>query len=287
MKTVCLYLSFATCMLLAACSGKESALEFSLDADKVRILTGGEAPTVSDEDVVPALESTLGAANLENISNYIVNYSVPRPVDETSEELVPMDCTADACPRYRYMNPEPVKDDLSSVSFSSGEYRGVAAYAGVTLVQGAVVTPDSNDPQASWKHSEYGGWLDHSAFFAQHSRHLDGEGMETVNYSLGYSFGYATGENPVALDATWTGVMVGVDGLRNGTRGLYIQGDATIGSHHDDMRWNGVPVVEGSFRSGVAGDSVQGTFYGPDQEEVGGVFERDSYVGSFGAKRHY
>ena len=312
MKAACLYPAFAACMLLAACSGKESALEFSVDADRVRILTGGEAPPVSDEDVVPTLENVLGAANLRNASNYIVNYSAPRPVEEAPPALVPMDCTEDACPRYRYVNPEPVTQDLSSLTFSSvdSEYRGVATHAGATLVQGAAVTPDPDDPKASWNHSEYGGWLDHSAFFGQHSLRLDGEsGMETLNYSLGYSFGYATGENPVAVDATWKGVMVGVDGLRDGTRGLFIQGDATIlvdgsvadmtadiaftnihdlttGGHRDDMIWSGVPVAEGSFRTGMAGDSVQGTFYGPDQEEVGGVFERDSYVGSFGARRH-
>ena len=34
------------------------------------------------------------------------------------------------------------------------------------------------------------------------------------------------------------------------------------------------------------GDSIQGQFYGADHQEIGGIFERDSIVGSFGVRRH-
>ena len=310
MKAVWFSPTLAASMLLAACADKESALEFHVDADTVQILTDGKPPSVSDADIVPTLENRVGAANVKTASNYIVNYSIPRPVDAATAVLVPMDCAEDACSRFRFLNQDPVTDDLSTISYSSGEYRGVATYAGVNLVEGSVDLPASGDSDASWKHSEYGGWLDHSVFFAQHSRQLDSEsGMEAYNLSLGYSLGYASDENPVDVEATWQGVMVGVDGLRDGTRSLFIQGDATIdvdgtvadmtadiaftnihdlatSGHRDDMIWNDVPVSEGSFDSGMAGDSVQGKFYGPEQEEVGGVFERDAYVGAFGASRH-
>ena len=35
----------------------------------------------------------------------------------------------------------------------------------------------------------------------------------------------------------------------------------------------------------LAASDIKATFYGPNHEEVGGVFERDNIVGAFGAKR--
>ena len=55
---------------------------------------------------------------------------------------------------------------------------------------------------------------------------------------------------------------------------------------HDDMNWTSVPVTNGHFTGGRDdGDSISGNFYGPNHEEVGGVFERRHIVGSFGASR--
>ena len=41
----------------------------------------------------------------------------------------------------------------------------------------------------------------------------------------------------------------------------------------------------GTFGSGLAGNRVQGGFYGPDHVESAGVFEQSDIVGAFGAKR--
>ena len=306
-----LFAAFAAFVLLSGCSvgGKGPPLEYYLEAEPVRTWTGGEAPAIADEDIVPTLENRLDTANRLVSGDYIVNYSEPVPVEALNPELevAPVLCAEDACTRYRVVNSEPTSDDVSAVSFSYGEYRGVATRAGVTLLQGAAVVHDPGE--AYWNHWEYGGWLEHSAFFAQYSRARDSSTrVEMAKTTSGYSFGYATGDDPVLGDATWKGVMVGVDGLRDGTRGLVIQGDATItvdgsaagmtadiaftnihdittGGHHVDMTWNGVPVSGGGFAGGTPGDSIVGTFYGPDQEEVGGAFERDLYVGAFGARR--
>ncbi len=53
----------------------------------------------------------------------------------------------------------------------------------------------------------------------------------------------------------------------------------------DDMTWSGIPLTDGGFATGTAGNSIQGQFYGPGHEEVGGVFERNQVIGAFGAKR--
>ena len=57
------------------------------------------------------------------------------------------------------------------------------------------------------------------------------------------------------------------------------------GRAHDDMAWRSIPLAEGGFAAGSAGDSIKGQFYGPNHEEVGGVFERNQVIGAFGAKR--
>lgn len=57
------------------------------------------------------------------------------------------------------------------------------------------------------------------------------------------------------------------------------------GAPRDDMTWSGIPLTNGGFATGSDADSIQGSFYGPDHGEVGGVFERDRIFGAFGAKR--
>ena len=52
-----------------------------------------------------------------------------------------------------------------------------------------------------------------------------------------------------------------------------------------DMRWTGIPVSGSSFRHGSGADRIEGSFYGPQAVEVGGIFERDQIIGAFGAKR--
>ena len=54
-----------------------------------------------------------------------------------------------------------------------------------------------------------------------------------------------------------------------------------------DMRWEDLPLHdEGVFshESSQTG-SIRGNFYGENQTEVGGVFERDDIIGAFGARK--
>ena len=59
--------------------------------------------------------------------------------------------------------------------------------------------------------------------------------------------------------------------------------DLETGVPRADMHWPAVPLSNGTFAQGEDSDSIQGRFYGPRHEEVGGVFERDSISGAFGA----
>ena len=48
-----------------------------------------------------------------------------------------------------------------------------------------------------------------------------------------------------------------------------------------DMRWSNLSVRNGAFDGG----SIDGKFYGPNAENVGGTFDRNRIIGAFGATR--
>ena len=54
---------------------------------------------------------------------------------------------------------------------------------------------------------------------------------------------------------------------------------------HENIVWENIPVTSGSFATGSDESSIEGRFYGPNHEEVGGIFEHNEIVGAFGAKR--
>ena len=143
---------------------------------------------------------------------------------------------------------------------------------------------------------EYGGWLDHSMFYLAVSN------LDSGFHADAYSLGMATGTNPVSGSATWTGSVIGVDTHVIG-RGRALGGNAEINvdfadadvdvaftfmTFHlegniwrHDITWNDLPLNAGEFGS----DTIHGVFYGPNHEEVGGVFRRDGLLGTFGGSR--
>ena len=155
-----------------------------------------------------------------------------------------------------------------------------------------------------------GGWLDYSAFGAEVNSIVsgvsDGVDLRGTIWGGAYSLGDATGTTPAFGNATWTGTMVGGDTSSTANRGNRIQGDATLtfdlsqrdldvaftnirdidaGRQHGNIAWQNIPVLSGSFSTGLDGNSIDGRFYGPNHEEVGGIFERNQIIGAFGAKR--
>ena len=158
----------------------------------------------------------------------------------------------------------------------------------------------------------YGGWLDHSLFATEtalltHEIFPDRGTTVAFNYSVGFS----TGENPSAVDgpARWEGLMLGRDMRPTPGRAQVIRGDADVtvefganavtadvaftgianvetGEAWSDMAWRGMAVENGGFaRRNAADDTISGRFYGPGEEEVGGIFERDGIAGAFGGRR--
>ncbi|MDE0380465.1 MAG: hypothetical protein OXI20_14600 [Rhodospirillales bacterium] len=197
----------------------------------------------------------------------------------------------------------PARDDLalSELDIDRLAYQPAESRGGVPLAKGRRGT--LNDTFSS---VGYGGWLEHNFFYV----HLSAITARDVTVSRSwfpnaYSVGDATGTNPapVAGGATWAGAMVGIDISDSPSLGNAISGDAEIriadltnprvdvsftGIRDEDvdairpaMMWSDLAVTDGEFN----GLRLRGQFYGPNHEEVGGVFSRDDILGAFGAVR--
>lgn len=199
-------------------------------------------------------------------------------------------------------------------------YDQVATYNGVMLHQGVSLAQRTGTSRVlgySIDYTSYGGWLNYSAFAVDSGTITSGDLRGAVG---GYAFtsGYSTNTNPAPRSgsATWEGVMVGANiNLNSPALGNVVQGNAQIaipglsdpglitspgnimfmnidftdirdlktGERHPNMSWQNVFSQYGYFSSG---NSIQGKFYGPNHEEVGGTFERNQIGGAFGAKRN-
>ena len=156
----------------------------------------------------------------------------------------------------------------------------------------------------------YVGWMEHS-FFAStaHIYTQDVDPDQGVVQTFGTVTGNTTHTNP-EMEATWTGFVSARDDTA-GTidLGSYITGDASIsvsigeqvlvdvyltgmanvttGKAYTDVTHEGMPVIDGQFsRYHADDDRLSGVFYGPNHEEVGGVFEHpQGLLGAYGGMR--
>ena len=184
------------------------------------------------------------------------------------------------------------------------EYQAVARRGGVVLAQGRGET--NLFGLIPIERYGYGGWLEHSLFVAERAEVTDHPLLPDISAAYAYSVGNAAGSNPVSGNATWNGVMVGLDVSDTQAQGNPVQGHARIeldlasqdvdvaftniadvvtGNAHGAMAWTDLALTDGAFETGSTGDSISGRFYGADHEEVGGIFERNRIVGAFGAAR--
>lgn len=257
-------------------------------------------PTGSGTKFVSSINRIHRVANSQLVSD-VMDFSESPPLRgqttcsgvECASKAVSSDGRAD----WEFAIPdETIPEGLLGSMEALGEHRGVP------LIR---VTDPYEAPFEEQDYVNFGGWLVHSYF------HVDADYNRTTGQLAedvyGRSLGRATGTNPLSGGATWSGVMVGRDVSASAARGNAIRGDADLtvadfndpqvdvaftnignidtGGSRDDMTWSRIPLTSGSFGTGSDGNSIQGTFYGPNHEEVGGVFERDQVIGAFGAKR--
>ena len=137
----------------------------------------------------------------------------------------------------------------------------------------------------------YGGWLAHS-YFELTLEHLYADEPPAAH---GFSLGNANFYDPPG-SATWNGAVVAYEALGAGgplygsAQVVFDLASATVDvmlrpESVASISWHGLAVQGGRFRHAVLGDEIAGVFYGPQAEEVGGVFRRNLVTGAFGAER--
>jgi len=183
---------------------------------------------------------------------------------------------------------------LSDFRLTGGNYAPVMTRNGMHVFQGVNRFSIGGDEDS---YETYGGWGEHSLFLV----------FATDEVGAGLTAGDATGSRPTDGTATWRGVMVGGDLRRNEA----FQGDAALtadfanahldvaftnvhevvtGKRRNAIRFANVPFTADGFATGnrqSGGQYIEGTFYGPNHAEAGGVFETDqgNRFGAFGARR--
>ena len=121
-----------------------------------------------------------------------------------------------------------------------------------------------------------GGFLEHAAFGI-----TNGEAV---------SFGDFRDVAPAGIGrVVWTGQAIAVDGAGAVSRGTSMVDiddlaapdvDVVLSGLPQDFTWTDAPLDGGLFDA--PDGSMWGGFFGPEQEEVGGVFERAGLTGAFG-----
>ena len=269
----------AVAMALAACSGSSEP----------------PAPPTADELARSSYDRIVSGANEFLMGDHLGWFGTDDAIERVGVRCLNDTCTA----AFDRSFPS------SEASVESSELNLLGDRRGVSLVVEEASTENVDV-------NVYGGWLEHS-LFATEAVLLKSDLFPDRDATVGlnYSFGSSTGENPRAADgsARWEGLMLGRDMSAGPGRGQVIRGDAGVtvefgagavtadveftdiatietGDPWNDMAWRGMAVENGGFvRRHAPDDTISGRFYGPGEEEVGGIFERDGIAGAFGGRR--
>ena len=264
-----------------------SSANTSAELEEFRALVGGEPINLTSAQISNALRARQGAADrfLATDGISLSLSGIPSRVAVTCAGAI---CSGDG------MAFSP-----ADLDFSDQSYVAVMTRNGVSMTAGASRTASGEDG-TDLSAESYGGWLKHNAFLVARDSLVGADNVAQSVDIFALSIGRESGSNPVSGSATWVGTMAGMD-----TADVQIlHGDTELtadfassnvdvaftGIYDEDSQrranilWDDVPMTSNGFAS-LAQGRIDGTFYGPDHAEVGGIFERDSIVGAFGAKR--
>ena len=305
---------------------RASAPESPVPASVARQAGGLSAPTFTAAQIERHDQAVLESADTFVLSDWLyVNPDAQTEDDVFIEQTV--ECVDGTCYRATNEGTGIKAITIQGIAAEAREPRpGYRVYpigqrSGVWLA--AATDEGEFAPGEYFSAASYGGWLDYSAFGIDGTAFIGGEFDEwVILYS--YSYGKASGTNPAVGTATWTGIVAGVDVSVSETAGNTIQGQARIdfdldgevlptlggvsywptvdvaftqmydldtATRRSDMRWNNMQIENGSFSFvDLVSGSIDGRFYGPNHEEVGGVFDSkgfigDDIIGAFGGIR--
>ena len=186
---------------------------------------------------------------------------------------------------------DPISDDF--------QFAGIGSRNDVELYRSSQTIPLDDDEVDV---EGYGAWMGHNIFGA-----FVGETTIRGIYFFETGFGMSAGNKSRSLPATsaaYEGVMLGVDSS-GANRGEHVEGNALLefrasvgdarmdvsftnirgrsaGGSYENIEWlNRMVENNGTFDWGT----INGSFYGPNHEEVGGAFSTGDIVGAYGASR--
>ena len=305
-------------LLLSACGGGLDSIidsvtgngttdkgTFQVNAAQARALAGASEPDFADGDVATALEGLTVSSDALLMSGFRTSLA-----DGTLVPLATI-CSGATCnaPAASALLGNELSLSVSDLSYVDADgdgdarFEAVGSRHGVSLAQGRGVSTFSGIAIARYG---YGGWMNHSFFAVESGTITQGPPvLEGAGVQFSYAVGNAANSNPsLTGSGTWTGVMVGMDSAADGHP---VQGDARItvddlsdpmvdvtftnvldlvaGTAYQDMSWANMVSTDGGFQGGTGTRTIQGQFYGPSHQEVGGTFMHDSILGAFGANR--
>ena len=280
---------------LTACSNNEirSPLVSAENKESLLVLDGAEVLDETPRAIRARVQELLDEA-------YTLVQGDVRIVSTEGRRRVPMSCSNDACTYISSGDEVPRTQTLAGFTTDISRYAPVTRYHGVPLAQEEAILGELPDYYEGG--DVYQGWLEYNYFAVQVSVLNDPPGTHQI-YSA--SLGRGSRSSPAA-SLHWTGAMVGVHKDIAPLQGEFLQGkaslsfdpvsmemDAAFSEIHklgdtliplDDMAWHDIPVNGGTFEGEDSEeDWIRGRFYGPNHEEVGGVFERSRISGAFGA----
>ena len=192
--------------------------------------------------------------------------------------------------------PYDISDDSGAI-LTSMEISSKTTRNGVDIYRTRLSVPVGD---TAMNVNGYGGWMEHNLFGGVVGTYVFQGGI-TSEVGFGLSAGNMSGGFPLS-GATYTGAMEGVRTDTGSQHGNRVQGNARIdyrlpsahnprldisfenitGASVDNIHWSNVSVGStGTFETG----SINGSFYGPDHEEIGGTFNAHNIAGAFGGKR--
>ena len=274
-------------------------------AEFARAATGAQEPTLSSSGHDAKAREIAAASDTISMLYYFSE------ADSNYTQLDPQ-CSGTTCTFGDPSNPPttketfvPAKEDITY--FPLMRSNGVEAH-----ILSAVGTGNLGP----WQINTLGAVLDHLVI--GDSYEVWDAGYEGV---ARFAWGNSTGSNPAAGAASWSGVMIGTGGRPGlGEAWQSIQGDVTVTANFGNETtvdvvfsdvtglyfdadytidpWTDIPLSGGSFDDGdyfhlgSASRYIQGTFFGPNAEEVGGIVVDENVSdptaqigGAFGAVR--
>ena len=281
-----------------------AGIDWAVDAASARqAVTGSTAPTQTAAQAAQDLIAISSNANGLLLGDMIVF------VDSSEAVHVPVVCSGTICSAS--FEGETFTDELESdenFGYDAAEIQPVMVHNGISIgqIRGTNDRGTADQDEGLF----YGGWMEYSAFAVEFFYDPTVVGQEFV-VGGGYAFGDSAGSNnPANLPdrtGTWTGAVVGMDYSVGQYRNHVIHGTATIDmdfvssdldvSFSDlvdlddanrsipDIGWSDLAVSTGAFSYGSGSNQIRGQFYGPDEDEVSGVFNRNQISGAFGAIR--